>query len=184
MNKLSTQEFVDRANSVHGDKYDYSKAVYKASNRKLQIVCSSHGPFFQTPDNHVNQKQGCPKCGNTRKGRSGGYSFDWLMKHPEKAYAPAMVYVTQMKGKNDSFIHLGITTHSVPENSGTGTVLFMHYMALKDAVLLEQQVLEKLKEYKYFPNHVFYGRTECLKDTPLVVEALREILPKVQYPHK
>ena len=28
----------------------------------LPIICPKHGIFYQTIDNHINQKQGCPKC--------------------------------------------------------------------------------------------------------------------------
>lgn len=56
--------FIEKAKEVHGDKYDYSKAVYKGRFKKLCIVCPEHGEFWQTPANHIGKDNecGCPKC--------------------------------------------------------------------------------------------------------------------------
>lgn len=54
--------FTVRARLVHGDKYDYSKAVYKAAREPLTIICPAHGAFQQAPDSHLNQAAGCPTC--------------------------------------------------------------------------------------------------------------------------
>ena len=55
-------EFVRRARIVHGDRYDYSKVVYVATNKKVRIVCRVHGEFLQTPHSHVVLGQNCPMC--------------------------------------------------------------------------------------------------------------------------
>ncbi|MBP3631249.1 MAG: hypothetical protein J6J23_07215, partial [Clostridia bacterium] len=46
---------------THGDKYDYSKVVYKNINTKVTIICPIHGEFEQIGMNHI-LGQGCPKC--------------------------------------------------------------------------------------------------------------------------
>ena len=60
--RYSTDEWVDKAKKIHGDKYDYSKVNYINKNTKICIICPKHGEFWITPDKHVNSKQGCPKC--------------------------------------------------------------------------------------------------------------------------
>lgn len=60
--KLSTEEFIQRAKKIHGDRYIYDSAIYKGTHTKVSIVCPIHGVFHQTPNKHVNQHQGCPKC--------------------------------------------------------------------------------------------------------------------------
>ena len=63
--RLTTEEYVQRAREVHGDKYDYSKTVYRNSHEKICVTCPIHGDFLILPINHVyQQKQGCPKCTN------------------------------------------------------------------------------------------------------------------------
>ena len=58
---LTTEEFIERARKVHGDKYDYSKVEYKGYNTKICITCPIHGEFWQTPSNHLSGK-GCAIC--------------------------------------------------------------------------------------------------------------------------
>lgn len=62
MRKLTTEEFIERAKKVHGDKYDYSKTEYANNYTKVCIICPEHGEFWQTPNCHLDG-QGCPKCG-------------------------------------------------------------------------------------------------------------------------
>ena len=59
--RLTTQEFIERANKVHNRKYDYSKVEYIKSSEKVCIICPIHGEFWQTPNKHLN-KRGCPEC--------------------------------------------------------------------------------------------------------------------------
>ena len=61
---LTTDEFIKRAKEIHGDKYDYSKVEYGKNNReKVCIICPKHGEFWQEPNMHINEQQGCPLCG-------------------------------------------------------------------------------------------------------------------------
>lgn len=62
MKKLTKEEFVEKAIKIHGQKYNYSKVIYSGIHNKICIICSNHGEFFQTPHNHVINKQDCPKC--------------------------------------------------------------------------------------------------------------------------
>lgn len=58
----TTKEFVEKAQSVHKNKYDYSKAEYKDNKIKVCITCHKHGDFWQLPNDHL-RGQGCPQCG-------------------------------------------------------------------------------------------------------------------------
>ena len=62
---LTTEEFIRRAKEMHGDKYDYSKVVYKKNNEKVCIICPEHGEFFIYPKGHIN------------KGKNGFKSLLW-----------------------------------------------------------------------------------------------------------
>lgn len=59
--RLSKEDFIKKAKAVHGDKYDYSKVVYKNYSTKVEIICKEHGAFLQTPNNHL-FGAGCPTC--------------------------------------------------------------------------------------------------------------------------
>jgi predicted nucleic acid-binding Zn-ribbon protein len=61
---FTTQDFIENAKKVHGNKYDYSKVNYISSGKKVEIICPKHGSFFQKPNSHTTIKSGCPKCGH------------------------------------------------------------------------------------------------------------------------
>lgn len=58
----TTTDFLVDARNTHGDKYDYSKSVYKSALSKLIIICRKHGEFRQSPNKHLSLKHGCPRC--------------------------------------------------------------------------------------------------------------------------
>ena len=59
--KITTDQFIERAKSIHGDRYDYSMVEYTKARNKVNILCSEHGKFKQTPSNHLTGR-GCPSC--------------------------------------------------------------------------------------------------------------------------
>lgn len=61
MKKLTTEEFITKANLVHNYKYSYQKTNYINNLNKLIITCPIHGDFEQRATNHL-QKHGCSKC--------------------------------------------------------------------------------------------------------------------------
>lgn len=66
----TTEEFIKEAKTIHGDKYDYSKVVYKHGKHNVVIICKEHGEFLQSPNNHTHAGtgKGCPRCGEIRGG--------------------------------------------------------------------------------------------------------------------
>ena len=73
--KLTTEQFIEKAKKVHGDKYDYSKTNYVNSYTKICIVCPKHGEFFQTPNCHLDRK-GCPLCNESHLERDIRFLLD------------------------------------------------------------------------------------------------------------
>lgn len=63
-------EWISRAVAIHGDKYDYSKALFERSYIKSTIICPEHGEFEQSATNHVIIGYGCKRCGDAMKGRA------------------------------------------------------------------------------------------------------------------
>ena len=60
----STIQFIQDAQRVHGNTYDYSKVEYINTRTKVEIICPKHGEFWQMPYHHINHKSNCPKCSN------------------------------------------------------------------------------------------------------------------------
>lgn len=59
--RLNTEEFIEKARKVHGDRYDYSLVDYKRSSQKVKIICKKHGVFETTPNSHL-RGENCRKC--------------------------------------------------------------------------------------------------------------------------
>lgn len=62
MHRPSTDEWIELAREVHGDRYDYSETTYINQDAKVTIVCSEHGAFDKNPRAHIEEGTGCPLC--------------------------------------------------------------------------------------------------------------------------
>jgi hypothetical protein len=59
--KLTLDDFINRANKIHKNKYDYSLVNYKNSQSKIKIICPEHGVFEQIAATHL-KGGNCLKC--------------------------------------------------------------------------------------------------------------------------
>ena len=63
--QYNSREFIEKAKSIHGDKYNYNNVNYVNTSTLIDIICPTHGKFSQTPECHL-RGQGCPKCGKEK----------------------------------------------------------------------------------------------------------------------
>lgn len=54
-------QFIEEANAVHNNTFNYDKVDYVRHTSKITIVCLTHGDFGQTPGKHLSGR-GCPIC--------------------------------------------------------------------------------------------------------------------------
>lgn len=59
--KVTSQEFIEKATLIHGNRYSYQDTVYTGVMEKLTITCEEHGNFLQIANHHL-MGRGCPKC--------------------------------------------------------------------------------------------------------------------------
>ena len=65
---MDTSQIIQNAKDVHGNKYDYSKVVYKNSKIPITIICNTcNNEFEQISYNHINKKAGCIKCNISKR---------------------------------------------------------------------------------------------------------------------
>lgn len=64
--KKTTEQFINEAKIIHGDKYDYSKVKYVNNRTKVCIICKKHGEFWQEAGGHL-KGYGCNKCWTEEK---------------------------------------------------------------------------------------------------------------------
>lgn len=64
---ISKISFLKKAKLIHGDKYDYSKSIYKLNSDKIEIFCNyCNEYFFQELGRHL-RGNGCVKCANNSR---------------------------------------------------------------------------------------------------------------------
>lgn len=62
--RITLEDFINQANKIHNNKYDYSESIYLDYKTKVKIICVEHGPFMQTVGDHISVHGcGCPSCG-------------------------------------------------------------------------------------------------------------------------
>lgn len=60
-NSFSKEDFVEKSQKIHGEKYNYDKVDYKTMVIDVIIICKEHGEFKQQPFIH-SVGSGCPLC--------------------------------------------------------------------------------------------------------------------------
>lgn len=90
---MTTNDFIQKAVSIHGDKYDYSYVNYINAKTKVKIICPIHGLFEQTPNNHLYGKCGCPICAGNRKSDLSDFIRKARMVHGDQYDYSKSVYV-------------------------------------------------------------------------------------------
>jgi len=83
MNSIKNENFISKAETVHGIKYDYSKINYINAKTKIIIGCKDHGDFEQTPSNHLSGYN-CQKCANNGKMTREQYVIRATIAHENK----------------------------------------------------------------------------------------------------
>ena len=81
--KLITEEFIEKAKKIHGDKFNYLLSCYMGYNIKVKVICPIHGEFQQTPKSHL-KGNGCLKCGIKKQITTIEYITKAIKKHNNK----------------------------------------------------------------------------------------------------
>jgi len=63
--KYSQNDIIKKLKQIFPE-YDYSKVNYKNTLEKIEVICPIHGSFFKRPNDMIIQKQGCPKCSESK----------------------------------------------------------------------------------------------------------------------
>ncbi len=67
MNCNNTEKFISKSKKIHSNKYDYSQTEYISNKTKVKIICPSHGAFLQSPNRHLEGREGCSQCNSIKK---------------------------------------------------------------------------------------------------------------------
>ena len=89
--KKSTSEFINQAQKIHNQKYDYSKVQYINDTSKVCIICPKHGEFWQKAGHHL-EGHGCPKCGYEKMSSNNVKSQEEFIKQASSIHCNKYIY--------------------------------------------------------------------------------------------
>ena len=107
-----TEWFLDKAKSIHGNRYDYSETKYISAKDKLCVIChelddggQEHGRFWLTPHQHLTHSGGCPKCGHPKHTR------EWWIKEARKVHGDRYDYSKVVYNNNKDYVTIICPEH-------------------------------------------------------------------------
>lgn len=161
----TTQQFVNKANLVHNDKYIYSNTNYSTCNYPVEITCIVHGDFTQTPSSHLSGK-GCPECG---KQASGWTYTNWEKAGTESTnFDSFKIYVVKCWNDTETFYKVGKTFLSVGKRFANKERMPYNWTIIRTIEgnaryisELEPSLHNQFTSYSYTPSLEFAGQTEC-----------------------
>lgn len=161
---MTTEQFIQKSNEKHDNKYDYSKTVYQGSQKKVTIICPIHGEFEQLAVAHMTRGVGCRHCGFITSATNS------YIKVTEAGTMFATLYYIKCYGKNETFYKIGVTKNNVNTRYNTTEAMPYLFEVLReirgnaDKILeIEESIKRDIKPYT--PQIPFAGSvTECTEN--------------------
>ena len=97
--KLTKESFVEKAQKVHCDKYEYSKFILTRVKDKSIITCPLHGDFYMSAQKHL-EGHGCPKCGIERRTKRQTCSLEIFKERSKEIHGSKYDYSNVVLNKN------------------------------------------------------------------------------------
>lgn len=107
---IGLEKFIERANIIHDNKYDYSKTKYITSKIKVCITCPDHGDFWQTPNSHLMGK-GCSQCANIITANKNRKYTEYFIKLARSVHGNRYLYDKSVYVSNQTKITITCREH-------------------------------------------------------------------------
>ena len=98
----TTEQFIEKAREVHGQKFNYEKTVYTGTYNDITIICPIHGEFQQRATTHLNS-YGCNQC-----------AMDSIKKHNKKSTKQFIRECEEVHGKRYDYSKISYVNAYTP----------------------------------------------------------------------
>ena len=181
--KKTTEEFIEQAKQIHGEKYDYSKVHYKGNKIPITIICPKHGEFSQAPLYHL-QGHGCIHCYNERRGEATRIGKENFIKKAKEIHGEKYDYNNVKYVNNKTKVSIICPTHGeflmTPNkhlNSKQGCPICSESHLEKNvALFLEQNNIkyERQKRFNWLKHKGYLSLDFYLPDYNIAIECQGE----------
>ena len=110
LTRLTTEQFIEKANLIHNNYYSYEFTNYISNKEKVIITCPIHGDFPQTASSHL-QGVNCKSCSHIKSGESGRKGIEEILKKFNKKHKDFYVYNLNEDIKTDDIIEIICPNH-------------------------------------------------------------------------
>lgn len=176
--RLTTEQFINKANIIHNNYYTYIKSNVYGNKNKVIITCKSHGDFLQSPNSHL-KGRGCKQCYLENNGYGKSKFVHFAKKNK------CLLYLLEVYNDSERFLKIGITSKSVKARFNGDKKLPYQYEIVKivesgcSSYIWDKEIEIKrfFKNFKYIPNLKFKGYTECfnLLEKDNLIEYLQKL---------
>lgn len=92
-NRKGNDRFIEQANKIHNNYYNYDKVIYNSNKDDIIIRCPKHGDFKQSPQSHL-KGHGCIKCSPKKENKPN----DIFIAQSSKIHNNKYRYIDEYKG--------------------------------------------------------------------------------------
>jgi len=158
--RVAFEDFLSKANEVHGSKYKYDESSYRKISDLIRIKCPDHGWFEQRADAHIRQVQGCPECGFISQGEKRRMSLSEFIEKANKVHTGKYSYsmvrfknnrdIVEIKCKKHDYFFQSVTNHltgsGCPDcNNSKGENKVKQILTSKKIEFIQQKTFKNLK---------------------------------------
>jgi hypothetical protein len=137
------KDFINKSIKIHGEKYNYNQIDYIRSNEKVKIICSKHGLFLQTPNNHLNG-MGCKECANEQLSQDRRSSLDDFKKKCVYLFGDKFDYTESIYINNHTPINIKCNKHNfvfkqtpISHLSGNNGCIFCNNRSIGEQIIIK-----------------------------------------------
>jgi very-short-patch-repair endonuclease len=169
--RLTTEEFIEKANKFHNNKFDYSLTQYINNGTNVKVICPTHGVFECMPGNHTRDFISCPGCIADNKSKLYSKTTKQFVADAKKVHGKAYDYSLVEYTNNDTNIKIICPIHGVFEqrpsnhlsgcgcpscNSSRGEKKVLQLLKDNDIKFVPQKKFDDCKGKKFKLSFDFY----------------------------
>lgn len=174
LNRSDTlEDFIDKANKIHGDKFIYDSVEYRNHRTQVEIICRIHGAFMQKPKDHL-MGSGCKWC----CAELVGFNRSRYIQVSRNYSGKAKLYIIKCFDEAEVFYKVGITVTPIEQRYKRDALPYGYEVVSvieDDAGFiwdLEKRLHTLMKGVRYVPSKHFGGYTECFSSIPNSIKKL------------